>query len=65
MDASTKAVRNDEAGRGERDREQVKIIKQILGRRTDGQDECGCAAAVAIRKVKFSFTVSEKERHMV
>ena len=48
-----------------RSREQVKIIKQILGRRTDGQDECGCAAAVAIRKVKFSFTVSEKERHMV
>ena len=42
MDASTKAVRNDEAGRGEREREQVKIIKQILGRRTDGQDECGC-----------------------
>ena len=31
-----------QAGEREREREQVKIIKQILGRRTDGQDECGC-----------------------
>ena len=34
-------------------------------RRSRGAAKTNAAAAAVIRKVKFSFTVSEKERHMV